>query len=85
MPKIKKLSWTDHEILLEYLVDHTIKQTAAHFGLSEGAVRHRLFSIRQRLTEEKKAINRIKKLQMISDRVKKFTLTGALLEDEAEE
>ena len=82
MPKIKKLSWADHETLLEYLVDHTVKQTANHFSLTEGAVRNRLYLIRKRLTDEAKAINRIKKLQRVSDRVKKYTLTGAILEDE---
>jgi hypothetical protein len=82
MPKIKKLSWADHENLLEYLVDHTVKQTANHFSLSEGAVRNRLYLIRKRLNEESRAINKIKKLQRISDRVKKYTLTGAILEEE---
>jgi hypothetical protein len=82
MPKRKKLTWQDHYELLLYLVDHSVKQAAGHFGLTEGAVRNRLYNIRKKLQQTQAAINKIRNLQSISTRIRKFTTIGGVPEDD---
>ena len=82
MPKKKKLTWADHTQLLEYLVDHTVKSASAQFGITEGAVRNRLYNIRKKLQAEQAAINRIRTLQRISPRIRKLTVIGGVPLDE---
>jgi hypothetical protein len=41
--------------------------------------------IRKQLVEEQNSINKIKRLQRISDRVKKLTTSGALVDSEMSE
>jgi hypothetical protein len=85
MTQKRKLTWADHQKLLEFLVDHNVKSASLHFKLSEGAVRNRLYTIRNKLKEEQTALNRIRNLQKISPRIRKYTTCGALLEDPIEE
>jgi hypothetical protein len=82
MPQKKKLTWQDHQQLLEYLIDHSVKQASLKFKLSEGAIRNRLYTIRNRLSDEQTAINRIRTLQRISPRVRKYTTKGSITESE---
>lgn len=87
MPQKKKLTWADHQTLLEYLVDHDVKTASIHFKLSEGTIRNRLYNIRKKLGEEQTALNRIRTLQRISPRIRKYTTSGRIelgeLDDEA--
>jgi len=87
MAKQKKLTWADHQTLLEYLMDHSVKQTALQFKVSEGGIRNRLYNIRKKLQAEQTAINRIRTLQRISPRIRKLTTFGGvpLSEDDEEE
>jgi hypothetical protein len=78
MSKKRKLTWEDHTQLLEYLVDHTVKSAATKFGITEGAVRNRLYNIRKKLQAEQAALNRIRTLQRISPRIRKLTSIGGV-------
>jgi hypothetical protein len=82
MPQKKKLTWEDHQKLLEYLSDHSVKQASHQFKLTEGAIRNRLYTIRNRLSHEQAAINRIRTLQRISARVRKYTTKGSIEPEE---
>lgn len=95
MPKFKKRTWNNHIELLEFLVNHTVKEAATNFQKlgqiktdsknPEASVRTWLYTIRKQLAEEQAAINRIRTLQRISTRVRKFTTIGSLeqtVEDE---
>lgn len=85
MPKKKKRSWKDHAALLEFLVDHDVKDAAAQFGISQEAVRTWLYKLRHQLRDEQAAINKIRTLQRISARVRKLTTCGEVPEPEPEE
>ncbi len=85
MPKKKKRSWKDHADLLEFLIDHDVKDAAAHFGISQDAVRTWLYKLRYQLRDEQAAINKIRTLQRISPRVRKLTTCGKVPEPEIEE
>lgn len=82
MPQKKKLTWQDHQQLLEYLIDHSVKQASQQFKLTEGAIRNRLYTIRNKLSEEQAAINRIRTLQRISPRIRKYTTKGTIAPEE---
>jgi len=85
MPKNKKRTWEDHMKLLEYLVDHTVKEAATYFGKTEAAIGTWLYTIRKNLTLEQTALNRIRNLQKISARVRKYTTSGAIRDEDREE
>jgi hypothetical protein len=82
MAKQKKLTWEDHTQLLEYLLDHSLKQASLKFDITEGAIRNRLYNIRKKLQAEQAAINRIRTLQRISPRIRKMTTIGGVPEEE---
>lgn len=91
MPKKKKRTWEDHMKLLEYLIDHTIKEAATYFGKNqnwkngEAVIGTWIYTIRKNLTLEQTALNRIRNLQKISARVRKYTTSGAIKEENKEE
>lgn len=85
MPKRKKRTWPEHQALLEYLVDHSLKEAAQHFSVTEAAVRTWLYKLRHNLRQEQAAINQIRTLQRISPRVRKLTTCGGVPDQEEEE
>lgn len=85
MPKKKKRTWQEHAALLEFLIDHTIKEAATHFNKSEAAIRTWLYTLRKIIVTEQAALNRIRNLQKISARVRKYTTSGAIREEDKEE
>lgn len=88
MPKFKKRTWAEHIELLEFLVNHTVKEAATHFQKlgniktdsknPEASIRTWLYTLRKNLAGEQAAINKIRTLQRISTRVRKFTTIGSL-------
>lgn len=82
MAQKKKLSWKDHQTLLEFLVSHDVKQASQHFKISEGAIRNRLYNIRKQLSETQAALNKIRTLQRVSPRIRKYTTQGKIVPDE---
>lgn len=82
---MKKRTWEEHTALLEYLVNHQVKEAAAHFNKTEAAIGTWLYTLRKNLVTEQAAINRIRTLQRISTRVRKYTTSGAIREEDKEE
>lgn len=85
MPKYKKRTWREHTELLEFLSNHSVKEAAVQWGLTDAAIRSWLYSLRKNIAETQTALNRIRTLQRISARVRKFTTIGTLETSEEEE
>lgn len=85
MPKMKKRTWEEHTALLEYLVDHTVKEAATHFNKTEAAIGTWIYTLRKNLVTEQAAINRIRTLQRISARVRKYTTSGKIKDEDLDE
>ena len=80
----KARTWKEHMELLEYLTDHTFKEAAPHFKVSEPAIRSWLHRLVNQIVESQAALNRVRNLQKISARVRKLTTKGTIPEEDEE-
>lgn len=80
----KARTWKEHTELLEFIMDHTFKETATHFKISEAAIRSWKYRLVNQIAETQTALNRIRTLQRISPRVRKLTTKGTIEEEEKE-
>lgn len=85
MPIKKKITWKEQTELCELLMSNEIKVVAQKLGITVGAVYNRLNTLRDTLEETQASINRIRTLQRISPRVRKFTTKGNLRKDAEED
>ena len=65
---------------LEQLVHQDMKDAARHFKISESAARSWLYRLRKQIVTQQIYLNRIRSLQKMSPRVRKFTTMGSIPE-----
>ena len=81
----KKRTLNEDLELLEYLAQHTVKETAIKNGVTEPSIRMWLNRYRKRLAKLESYLSHVHTLQKKSARIKKFTTIGSVpesLEDE---
>lgn len=81
----KQRNLADDLKLLEYLVNHEVKQAATEFNTTEPAIRAWLYRLRKRLTKLQTFLNRVRTLQRISPRIRKITVSGAVPKSDEDE
>lgn len=62
--------------------EESIPKVAADLKITEGAVRGRLFRIRRRIVKYQDYLNPMRSLQKANPRIRKFTTSGKLSEEE---
>lgn len=68
--------------VLKLVGENTIPKAAAALETTEGAVRARLFRIRKRITRYTWYLNNVRSLQKSNPRIRKFTTSGQLSEED---
>jgi len=80
----KKRTLEDDLILLEFLVDHDVKDVGQKFRMANGqpltetAARSWLYRVRKRISRINRFTGRLRTLQRISPRIRKLTTDGSV-------
>lgn len=74
----KERTWQEHIEMLKQLSQHTTKELAQKYEISESAMRGWIWRLNKKIAETQTALNIIRNLQKNDKRIRKFTTNGAL-------